>query len=143
MALADIASGTIWKVREAFWLKALQYDDSDRNFHPGLCLRGRKTTNYLEPIPMLKGGSRQWFPDDIAVKGVGAGKSEHEFTYFGGDVVPVPVRSFVKPAEDYDPGLLAGDWWEFSEVCPNPDKRRLDRHEMQLAIAWVERNVGE
>jgi len=141
LELAGIESGTLWKVREDIWMDAFDYE-SGRKHHPGLCLRERKTANFYEPIPMLQGGSKQRNFDDIAVKGFGAGKSEHSMTYFGGQVAPVPVQQFVKPAEDWDRDQVEGNWWESSQVVANPDKHRLDEAEMSQAVTWAKRRFG-
>jgi len=94
LELAGIESGTLWKVREDIWMEAFEYD-SARKHHPGLCLRERKTANFYEPIPMLQGGSKQRNFDDIAVKGFGAGKSEHSMTGPSGNLV---ARAVNRPA---------------------------------------------
>ena len=139
--LAGIGAGTLWKVREDIWMEAFDYE-SDRKHHPGLCLRDRKTSNFYEPIIMLQGGSGRQNFDDIAVKGFGSGKSEHAMTYFGGQIAPVPVRQFVKPAEDWDRNQVAGNWWESSQVVANPDKPRLDEGETKQAVTWIKRRFG-
>jgi len=91
---------------------------------------------------MLQGGSRPREFDDIAVKGFGSGKSEHALTYFGGQVAPVPVRQFVKPAEDWDHTQVEGNWWDSSQIVANPEKPRLDAAEMNQAVTWIKRRLG-
>ncbi len=131
--------GTLWRVREDVWIENAncQYDvRSTRKWHPGLSFGlSPEQLQCGMAVPMAHGTSGRHGP--IVVRGITARQGPDYATSFGSVIAPIDLLDFGSAPEKRDKNLLTGEWWEFSRVSVNWDKRKLTA----LEQAALEKNL--
>ncbi len=119
----DFSGGTLWWVDESIWRDVLEnYDQkSQRDGHPGLCIRTVPVVDLYSQIPMLHGRSKG---SGVEVTGltVEEPKRTTRFNLLG----PVPVMETIPRAGK-------------QKVRPNRDKPRLTDAEQQALTDFLQR----
>jgi len=128
-AFADCTQGTLWRVREDLWKECLQDYDSDRRWHPGLCLGTNPVEDQL-PIAIMSHGS-SGTSGPLVLRGLTEERGQDYPSSFGSLMAPIAGIEFVTTAPDADPEDLSGPWWKKRRVSVNWHKRRLTEHEQE------------
>jgi hypothetical protein len=137
----DVGFGTLWRVREDFWLENLPtYDkESDRRWHPAISLRLKPLQTLYEMVPVLHGTSGSQGP--VVVRGLTKEKGLAYQTSFGG-LAPIPAAGHEFVQKNLAPGVdgsrlfmqppLAG-----RRICGNVDKPRCHLPELRQLRKWA------
>lgn len=121
---------SLWKVREDLWEEALnsQNYESERTWHPGLCLGIQQETEDSMPIvTMTLGTTGRAGP--LVLRGVTDLKGTDYPTSFGALIGPVPGSEFVREAVGADRNEVRGWWGSRRRVSVNWHKRYLTPQE--------------
>ena len=135
----DAGLGTIWQVREDYWLEHLPRYRSDRDWHPAVSLRAQPVQSLYELIPVLHGTSGDQGP--VVMRGL-TNEFPSEYPTSFGHLAPIPcaasefVRKSLVPDVDPDdlPKMnpLAG-----RRICRNMHKPRCAPAEEKTLRKWA------
>ena len=101
MSLLDMTRGTLWRVKEAVWIRRVPgYVDGGRKLHVGLAVRRNPPTSVSDIFPLLIGTSREYGDPGgrLSVSGC-FGPVSKKLTYFRYRPVQSPLADAWDEAE--------------------------------------------